>query len=115
MSWLGFVGCTFTAGNANPKCVGQEIHTLKTQLEAAKYDVIKYCIGKHSCTPQLALRSRACPSYRNVSDLCGAYLPDPADRAFPFYLTFLKRFRVSIAGSIVSVTAVGLGLLRIIM
>jgi hypothetical protein len=24
----------------------QEIHTLKTQLEAAKYDVIKYCIGK---------------------------------------------------------------------
>lgn len=23
----------------------QEIHTLKTQLEAAKYDVIKYCIG----------------------------------------------------------------------
>jgi hypothetical protein len=24
----------------------REIHTLKTQLEAAKYDVIKYCIGK---------------------------------------------------------------------
>jgi hypothetical protein len=24
----------------------QEIHTLKTQLEAAKYDIIKYCIGK---------------------------------------------------------------------
>lgn len=27
---------------------GQEIHTLKTQLEAAKFDVIKYCIGKPS-------------------------------------------------------------------
>lgn len=26
----------------------QEIHTLKTQLEAAKFDVIKYCIGKWS-------------------------------------------------------------------
>lgn len=26
--------------------VEQEIHTLKTQLEAAKFDVIKYCIGK---------------------------------------------------------------------
>lgn len=25
--------------------IWQEIHTLKTQLEAAKYDVIKYCIG----------------------------------------------------------------------
>ncbi len=24
----------------------QEIHTLQTQLEAAKYDVIKYCIGE---------------------------------------------------------------------
>jgi chaperonin cofactor prefoldin len=24
----------------------REIHTLKTQLEAAKYDVIKYCIGE---------------------------------------------------------------------
>jgi predicted RNase H-like nuclease (RuvC/YqgF family) len=24
----------------------REIHTLKTQLEAAKFDVIKYCIGK---------------------------------------------------------------------
>jgi hypothetical protein len=23
----------------------QEIHSLKAQLEAAKYDVIKYCIG----------------------------------------------------------------------
>lgn len=23
----------------------QEIHALKAQLEAAKYDVIKYCIG----------------------------------------------------------------------
>jgi poly(3-hydroxyalkanoate) synthetase len=23
----------------------REIHTLKTQLEAAKFDVIKYCIG----------------------------------------------------------------------
>lgn len=31
-----------------PKCFAghmQEIHSLKAQLEAAKYDVIKYCIG----------------------------------------------------------------------
>jgi hypothetical protein len=28
------------------ECILQEIHTLKTQLEAAKFDVIKYCIGK---------------------------------------------------------------------
>ena len=26
-------------------CYSQEIHSLKAQLEAAKYDVIKYCIG----------------------------------------------------------------------
>lgn len=25
--------------------ISQEIHTLRAQLEAAKYEVIKYCIG----------------------------------------------------------------------
>lgn len=25
--------------------LSQEIHTLRAELEAAKYDVIKYCIG----------------------------------------------------------------------
>lgn len=38
----------------------QEIHTLKTQLEAAKYDVIKYCIGN---APHLNQCVAFCSSY----------------------------------------------------
>ena len=42
----------------------QEIHGLRAQLEAAKYDVIKYCIGFFTCI-NVCCRSCGC-SYLNV-------------------------------------------------
>ena len=44
-------GCIYVESSFTPEtylmlyCYSQEIHSLKAQLEAAKYDVIKYCIG----------------------------------------------------------------------
>lgn len=93
----------------------QEIHTLKTQLEAAKYDVIKYCIGTTFFSYCFLVYDDYFVLYS--ASLCSEL--SPSDFMFEgFRLEVLFAFtnlNLLHAGTIVSVTAVGLGLLRILI
>lgn len=110
----------------------QEIHSLKTQLEAAKFDVIKYCIGiaffiylyfmrtswgklllfglLESVSKLESLRSRSLMYLvLYVVTALGPILCWQPDLLLIYFVVCWT------SGTIVSLTAVGLGMLRLIM